>query len=84
LNPRDNNVKRYSTWSVFLNGLTGQKNWDRAWRDPEPKTEYDVIILQTKLPVWYWFFSVHLATTTFSDLSSGKVPDKLGTIDTHE
>jgi len=40
--------------------------------------------LKTKLPVWYWFFSVHLATTTFSDLSSGKVPDNLGTIDTHE
>jgi len=38
-------VKRYSAWSVFLNGLTGQKNWDRAWRDPEPKTEYDVIIV---------------------------------------
>ncbi|MEC8888520.1 MAG: FAD-dependent oxidoreductase, partial [Pseudomonadota bacterium] len=38
-------MKRYSAWSVFLNGLTGQKNWDRAWRDPEPKTEYDVIIV---------------------------------------
>jgi len=36
--------------------------------------------LQAKLPVWYWFFSAHLATTTFSDLSSGKVPDNLGTI----
>jgi len=40
--------------------------------------------LQAKLPVWYWFFSAHLATTTFSDLFSGKVPDNLGTIDTHE
>ncbi len=38
-------MKRYSAWSVFLNGLTGQKNWDRAWRDPEPKAEYDVIIV---------------------------------------
>ena len=37
-----------------------------------------------KLPVWNWFFSAHLATTTFSDLFSGKVPDNLGTIDTHE
>jgi hypothetical protein len=84
LSPRDNNVKRYSTWSVFLNGVTGQKNWDRAWRCPEPKTEYGVIILQTKLPVWYWFFSVHLATTTFSDLFSGKVSDNLGTIGSQE
>ncbi|MEO1842511.1 MAG: FAD-dependent oxidoreductase, partial [Pseudomonadota bacterium] len=38
-------MKRYSAWSVFLNGLTGQKNWDRAWRDPEPKAEYDVVIV---------------------------------------
>jgi len=40
--------------------------------------------LKTKLPVWYWFFSVYLATTKFNDLFSGKVPDNLGTIDTHE
>ena len=38
-------MTRYSAWSVFWNGLTGQKNWDRAWRDPEPKKEYDVIIV---------------------------------------
>ena len=38
-------MKRYSAWSVFLNGLPGQKNWDRAWRDPEPKPEYDVVIV---------------------------------------
>ena len=39
-------MKRYSAWSVFWNGLTGQKNWDRAWRDPEPKsTGYDVVIV---------------------------------------
>ena len=38
-------MTRYSAWSVFWNGLTGQKNWDRAWRDPEPKKEYDIIIV---------------------------------------
>lgn len=38
-------MTRYSAWSVFWNGLTGQKNWDRAWRDLEPKKEYDVIIV---------------------------------------
>ena len=38
-------MKPYSAWKVFVNGLTGQKGWDRAWRDPEPKTEYDVIIV---------------------------------------
>ncbi|MED5533399.1 MAG: FAD-dependent oxidoreductase, partial [Pseudomonadota bacterium] len=38
-------MKPYSAWKVFVNGLTGQKGWDRAWRDPEPKTEYDVVIV---------------------------------------
>jgi len=38
-------MTRYSAWSVFKNGLTGQKGWDRAWRDPEPKPSYDVVIV---------------------------------------
>ncbi len=38
-------MTRYSAWSVFWNGLTGQRGWTRAWRDPEPKLEYDVVIV---------------------------------------
>lgn len=38
-------MTRYSAWSVFWNGLTGQKGWERAWRDPQPKAAYDVIIV---------------------------------------
>ncbi|MGA8259485.1 MAG: FAD-dependent oxidoreductase, partial [Arenicellales bacterium] len=38
-------MTRYSAWSVFKNGLTGHKHWDRAWRDPEPKAAYDVVIV---------------------------------------
>ncbi|MBT3640699.1 MAG: FAD-dependent oxidoreductase, partial [Acidiferrobacteraceae bacterium] len=38
-------MKPYSAWNVFRNGLSGQKGWERAWRDPEPKTEYDVVIV---------------------------------------
>ncbi len=38
-------MTRYNAWNVFKNGLTGQKGWDRAWRDPEPRSEYDVIIV---------------------------------------
>jgi len=38
-------VSRYSAWSVFKNGLTGQKGWERAWRDPEPKSSYDIVIV---------------------------------------
>jgi sarcosine oxidase subunit beta len=38
-------MTRYSAWSVFINGLTGQKGWTRAWRDPEPKATYDIVII---------------------------------------
>ncbi|MDZ7839991.1 MAG: sarcosine oxidase subunit beta family protein [Gammaproteobacteria bacterium] len=38
-------MPRYSAWRVFLNGLTGHKHWERAWRDPEPKPAYDVVIV---------------------------------------
>ena len=35
----------YSALSVIWNGLTGNKSWERAWRDPEPRVKYDVIII---------------------------------------
>lgn len=35
----------YSAFSVFRHGLSGNKGWDRAWRDPSPKPEYDVLIV---------------------------------------
>jgi len=38
-------MTRFNAWNVFKNGLIGQKDWDRQWRDPEPKKEYDVIII---------------------------------------
>ena len=38
-------MSRYSVWSLIKNGLSGQANWERAWRDPEPKSHYDVIIV---------------------------------------
>jgi sarcosine oxidase subunit beta len=38
-------MTRFSAWSVFRNGLKGQSGWDRQWRDPQPKAEYDVVIV---------------------------------------
>ncbi|MEO1330025.1 MAG: sarcosine oxidase subunit beta family protein [Pseudomonadota bacterium] len=35
----------YSAWRILKEGLTGDKGWERAWRDPEPKSEYDVIVV---------------------------------------
>ena len=38
-------MTRYSAWSIFKNGLAGQRNWRRAWRDAEPRAHYDIIIV---------------------------------------
>ena len=32
---------KYSIFSLFKNAFSGHENWQRAWRDPEPKNEYD-------------------------------------------
>ena len=36
---------RYSVFSLLKNSLSGHKNWQPAWREPEPKPAYDVIIV---------------------------------------
>jgi sarcosine oxidase subunit beta len=36
---------RYSAARLLWEGLTGHKGWGRAWRDPEPKAQYDVVII---------------------------------------
>ena len=36
---------RYSALQVLRNGLTGNKSWKQAWRNPEPKPQYDVVII---------------------------------------
>jgi sarcosine oxidase subunit beta len=36
---------RYSGFRVFTEGLAGNKGWERAWRDPAPKPEYDMVIV---------------------------------------
>ena len=37
--------KRYSIFSLARNTLNYHQNWKRAWRSPEPKESYDVIII---------------------------------------
>ncbi|MDX1607014.1 MAG: FAD-dependent oxidoreductase, partial [Candidatus Competibacterales bacterium] len=36
---------RYSLFSLARQALAGHRSWPRAWRDPEPRTGYDVIIV---------------------------------------
>jgi len=38
-------LMRYSALEVLKQGLSGNKTWKPAWRDPEPKKDYDVIII---------------------------------------
>ena len=38
-------MTRFNAWNVIKNGLIGQTGWTRQWRDPEPKKEYDVVIV---------------------------------------
>ncbi|MEM9523523.1 MAG: sarcosine oxidase subunit beta family protein [Pseudomonadota bacterium] len=36
---------RYSALEILKQGLTGNKGWKPLWRDPVPKTDYDVVII---------------------------------------
>ncbi len=36
---------RFSGLRVLKEGLTGNKGWSPHWRDPEPKAEYDIVIV---------------------------------------
>ena len=37
--------QRYSIFSLVGGAFTGHRNWRKAWRDCEPKTHYDVVII---------------------------------------
>ena len=39
-------MRRYSALSILRQALTGNRGWGRAWRDPEPKPAYDVVIVR--------------------------------------
>ena len=36
---------RYNALNILKQGLTGNKGWRPAWREPEPKPEYDIVIV---------------------------------------
>ncbi len=37
--------QRYSIFSLAGGALTGHQNWKPAWRNPEPKSQYEVVIV---------------------------------------
>ena len=38
-------MQKDSVFSLVKNAFTNNENWEVAWKDPEPKKEYDVIIV---------------------------------------
>ncbi|MER8507550.1 sarcosine oxidase subunit beta [Mesorhizobium sp. M0199] len=38
-------MAEYSAFSLLKNALTGNKDWRPAWRKPDPKASYDVIVI---------------------------------------
>ncbi len=38
-------MQKFSAFSLFRGGLDGHANWQPQWRSPEPKSEYDVVIV---------------------------------------
>ena len=38
-------MQRYSIISLARNALSGHERWQPAWRSPEPKPAYDVVIV---------------------------------------
>ena len=38
-------TRHYSAFSLLKEGLSGQKGWQQAWRSPEPKPRYDILII---------------------------------------
>ena len=38
-------MSRYSIFSLLRNGMSYHENWERQWKSPEPKQEYDVVIV---------------------------------------
>ncbi len=38
-------MTNYSAWRLLVEGLKGQTGWSPAWRAPDPKPRYDVVIV---------------------------------------
>jgi methylglutamate dehydrogenase subunit A len=36
---------RYSAWAILKNAVGGNRGWPPVWRDPEPRSSYDVVVI---------------------------------------
>ena len=42
---KEKNAMSYSGLRVIREALNGQRGWKPAWRNPEPKPNYDIIVI---------------------------------------
>ena len=38
-------MQRFSIWSLLRNSLSHHEGWQKQWRSPEPRREYDVVVV---------------------------------------
>ncbi|MGO6905381.1 FAD-dependent oxidoreductase, partial [Rhizobium ruizarguesonis] len=38
-------MRKYSVFAVAREALRGHKGWEKQWTSPEPRAEYDVVII---------------------------------------
>ena len=38
-------MQKFSIWSLLRNAMSYHEGWQKQWRSPEPKREYDVVII---------------------------------------
>jgi sarcosine oxidase subunit beta len=45
LKHRKSTMQKFSIWSLLRNAASYHDGWERQWRSPEPKREYDVVVV---------------------------------------
>ena len=67
---------KYSVFSLIKNALSYHENWQRAWKDPAPKKEYDAVIVGGG---GHGLATAYYGDMTFSRVQGGRREDDIFT-----
>jgi len=42
---QETDMQNFSIWSLMRNAMSYHEGWEKQWRSPEPKREYDVVVV---------------------------------------